>query len=91
MNASEVQNIILMNQKETTMAVIKMKTTPPCDKCGQRVILKARGQRHPAMVAFEMEDGSMLNLCHSCLCKLGRMNSDELEQFFADLKGEINE
>lgn len=72
------------------MAIIKLKTTPPCDKCGKRVILRRKAQ-HPAMVGFEMEDGKMLHLCHECLCRLGRMNSDELEQFFADLKGENNE
>lgn len=64
--------------------------TPPCSKCGKSKIIDMNAAL-PAMVGFQMEDGSIINLCSDCLMKLGQMNEEQKNIFFEELGVNENE
>lgn len=57
---------------------------PKCEKCGSRPF-SMTSDGLPAMVGFELEDGTVINLCKHCLMDLGRAkesgNMEEWDKF----------
>ena len=54
---------------------MRMMLTPKCDLCGERIVVPEEPQTvadlFPAMIGFEFEDGTMINVCRDCMDKLG--------------------
>ena len=66
--------------------------TPECSRCGKRLPILVT-DKLPAMVGFEMEDGSVINLCRNCIMDLGRAKehgtTDEFFKFMEDQHGTV--
>lgn len=51
-----------------------------CDMCGKEIIPGNDENGLPNGVGFELEDGTMLNVCSECICALGD-NAEEFDKF----------
>lgn len=67
------------------MGIVRsMGFTPKCNVCKERrMIGNTNGM--PNMIGFQMKDGSVINLCNTCLIKVGQMSDAEKNKFFKDL------
>lgn len=60
-----------------------------CDMCKKIIDTdKARPDGTPNGVGFEFEDGTMLNVCSECICKVGE-NADEFGKFLERWKKDV--
>ena len=63
----------------------KIELTPKCTRCRQRFPMSGN-DRLPAMVGFELEDGTVINLCRDCIMLLGRAKQEGWEdEFFKEI------
>ena len=63
----------------------KVEMTPECMRCGQSFPI-CDNDRLPAMVGFELEDGTVINLCRYCIMDLGKAKQlGREDEFFKDL------
>ena len=59
-----------------------------CTKCGKSFTLGNVGGL-PNGVGFQLEDGTLINICRECLIKVGEMDDKDRDNFFEELcKGE---
>lgn len=66
--------------------MVKVILTSACDKCGERFPIQSRFSI-PAMVGFEMSDGTIINLCSKCLAELGSLvEMGKEDEFFKELE-----
>ena len=63
----------------------KIELTPKCKRCGHRLAISPN-DRLPAMVGFELEDGTVINLCRDCLMDLGKAKQQgRADEFFKEM------
>lgn len=66
------------DQKEEDIVALDLMTK--CDMCGKEIIPGNNENGLPNGVGFELEDGTMLNVCSECICALGD-NAEEFDKF----------
>lgn len=54
-----------------------------CRKCGKTITV-GNTNGLPNGVGFQLEDGTILNVCQSCLMEVGAMSDEDREKWFAD-------
>lgn len=59
-----------------------------CEMCGKEIIPGNDENGLPNGVGFEFEDGTMLNVCSECICKVGE-NADEFGKFLERWKKDV--
>lgn len=64
----------------------KMMMTPKCKKCGKRYPIGNLPNGVPAMIGFQLKDGSVMNICGNCICDVGGMTEEERDYFLNEVK-----
>lgn len=58
------------------MRFMKKAKTVKCNECGMLIIPGSRPDGLPNGVGFQMQDGSIYNLCCNCIIKKGKENME---------------
>ena len=57
-----------------------------CSVCGKNFKPGNTSNGLPNGVGFELEDGTMINMCQKCIIELGKLSDRDKDVFFEKLK-----